>query len=63
MIEQKKILRQTKAKKPALLSIAGVDFLLQPRGTPSGYPLLLENEGFKIERGEFNKQNVASLLP
>lgn len=40
--EQREILRQAKAKKPALVSIAGVDFLLHPRGTPSGYPLLLE---------------------
>ncbi len=34
--------------------MAGRGFLLQPYGTGSGYPFVLENENFKIECGEFN---------
>lgn len=52
----KESIRESKGKCHALLDIEG-EFLLQPYGSSSGYPFVLENEDFKIECGEFNKPN------
>jgi hypothetical protein len=57
LAEMKESIRQSKSKNPAPLELAGTGFLLQPYGTSSGYPFVLENEHFKIECGEFNKPN------
>lgn len=51
---EKEKIRHSKSKSPAALELAGQGFLLQPFGSGSGYPFILENEHFKIECGEFN---------
>jgi hypothetical protein len=57
LAEMKESIRQSKTKTPELIKLAGTSLLLQPYGTSSGYPFVLENEDFKIECGEFNKPN------
>lgn len=57
LAELKEAIRQARSKDPAALEVAGKEFLLQPYGTSSGYPFVLENEDFKIECGEYNKPN------
>jgi hypothetical protein len=50
-------IRQSKAINALPLTIGNSEFLLQPYGTSSGYPLVLKNKDFKIELGEFNWPN------
>jgi hypothetical protein len=57
MAEQKEEIRQSKSKNPLPITLGNSEFLLQPFGTASGYPFVLENGDFKIELGEFNKPN------
>ncbi len=51
---EKEVLRQSKKREPRKIEIGGVEFFLQPYGTGSGYPFLIENEDMSIEFGEFN---------
>jgi hypothetical protein len=51
---EKEVLRQRKKREPLKIELGGVDFFLQPYGTGSGYPFLIENEDMSIEFGEFN---------
>ena len=55
--EQKEDIRQSKRKNPLPVILGNTEFFLQPYGTASGYPLVIENGDFKIEMGEFNKPN------
>lgn len=55
--EQKESICQTKRKNPLPVILGNTEFFLQPYGTASGYPLVIENGDFKIEMGEFNKPN------
>ena len=57
LMEQKEEIRQSKRKNPLPVNLGNTEFLLQPYGTASGYPLVIENGDFKIEMGEFNKPN------
>ena len=57
LAHQKEIIQQSKSKSPAAVTLAGVEFLLLPHGSSSGYPYILENGDFKIELGEFNSPN------
>lgn len=57
MAEQKESIRQSKSKNPIPITLGNGGFLLQPYGTASGYPFVIENGDFKIELGEFNKPN------
>jgi len=57
LAEMKEGIRQTKSKHPLPVILGNTEFLLQPYGTASGYPLVIENGDFKIEMGEFNKPN------
>jgi hypothetical protein len=50
-------IRQTTLKNSVPIKIGINEFLLQPYGTASGYPLVLKNRDFKIELGEFNWPN------
>ena len=50
-------IRQTKSKEPKKISTGKCDFLLHPFGSSSGYPIIITNEDFKIEMGEFNNPN------
>ena len=58
LTEQKEGIRQTKSKNPLPVMLGNTEFLLQPYGTASGYPLVIENGDLKIEMGEFNKPNL-----
>lgn len=49
--------RLGKKSRPKAITLGSEEFLLQPRGTASGYPFLLENPFFSIQCGEFNKPN------
>ncbi len=55
--EKKEKIRVSKKKDPELISLGEVNFLLHPFGTASGYPLVISNEDFRIEMGEFNNPN------
>lgn len=50
-------IKQTKSKEPKRISLGESDFLLHPFGSSSGYPIIITNEDFKIEMGEFNNPN------
>ncbi len=57
LAEKKELIRQSKSKNPKAVTLGNTEFLLQPYGTSSGYPIVIENGDFKIEMGEFNKPN------
>lgn len=50
-------LRSAKVRRPKAVMLGNEEFLLQPNGTSSGYPLLLENDWVSVQTGEFNKPN------
>ena len=52
---EKEVLRQSKKREPKKIEIGGIDFFLQPYGSGSGYPFVIENEAMTIEFGEFNE--------
>lgn len=54
--EKESLARQTKHKQKAI-KLGSEEFMLASHGTGSGYPLLIENEVFSIQFGEFNKPN------
>ncbi len=47
-------LRLAKVREPALIELGGIEFLLHPYGSQSGYPLVINNRDFHIQFGEFN---------
>lgn len=47
-------IRNTRFKEERKVTIGGIDFLLAPNGTKSGYPFLISNRDFTIQFGEFN---------
>jgi hypothetical protein len=55
--EKKEKIRASKSKDPLLITLGKCNFLLHPFGTASGYPLVISNEDFRIEMGEFNNPN------
>lgn len=57
LAEKKEEIRQSKSKNPLSVTLGNTEFLLHPYGSKSGYPLMVSNEDFKIEFGEFNKPN------
>lgn len=54
---EKASLKLAKAKHPKPIKLGSEEFLLANHGTGSGFPLLLENDAFSIQCGEFNKPN------
>lgn len=52
---QKEALSRSKNPKP--IKLGSEEFLLASHGTKSGYPYLMENEGFIVQFGEFNRPN------
>lgn len=48
-------LKESKSRNPALVKLGSEEFLLASHGTRSGYPLLLENDTFSVQCGEFNQ--------
>jgi hypothetical protein len=51
---RKEQIRSSRFKGQASLTFGGIDFLLHPSGTKSGYPFLISNKDFSIQFGEFN---------
>lgn len=50
-------IKNSKMKEGAFIPLGNTEFLLQPYGTSSGFPLVIKNRDFKIEFGEFNWPN------
>ena len=55
LIAQRDRLKESKTRKPKLVTLGEEEFLLASHGTRSGYPLLLENEAFSVQCGQFNQ--------
>ncbi len=60
LTREREAIKQTKSKEPKRIGLDKCDFLLHVFGSSSGYPLVLTNEDFRIEMGEFNLQRVRS---
>ncbi|MBK9521375.1 MAG: hypothetical protein IPO13_07120 [Rhodocyclaceae bacterium] len=54
---EKELLRQSKTRHPKAVRLGTEEFLLANHGTRSGFPLLLENDVFSVQCGEFNNPN------
>lgn len=54
---QKEDLKRSRSRHPKPIRLGSEEFLLASHGTGSGYPLLIENDAFSIQFGEFNKPN------
>ncbi len=54
---EKESIKETRAKEPKRITLGNSDFLLHAFGSSSGYPIIISNEDFKIEMGEFNNPN------
>lgn len=52
---QKEKLRYDKSRTPKVIKLGGIDFLLQPYGSSSGYSYVIENSDYVISFGEFMK--------
>lgn len=55
LLTQREALRVSGSRDPAVVQLGSSEFLLQPYGSASGYPLVLTNPDCKIECGEFNR--------
>lgn len=51
---QKETIRQSKHPESGVLELGGMEFMLSPNGTKSGYPFLISNQDCTIQFGEFN---------
>ena len=51
---QREIMRESKQPEAAVLKLGGMEFLLSPNGTKSGYPFVISNQDRTIQFGEFN---------
>jgi hypothetical protein len=51
---QKELLRQSSRPEEGVVNLGGIDFLMSPNGTRSGYPFLITNQHCAIQFGEFN---------
>jgi hypothetical protein len=51
---EKEALRQNKRHEPKTIKLGGMDFLLQPYGSSSGFPFVIANQDYTIAFGEFN---------
>ncbi len=60
---QKESIRQSKKKEPMPVVLGNSEFLLHPYGSSSGYPIIISNNDFKIEMGEFNMPNFFVTFP
>ncbi len=63
LLQRREELRQLGNREGASIILGGIDFMLHPHGTGSGYPLLLTSEKFKIECGEFNEPSFFVTFP
>jgi hypothetical protein len=60
---EKETLQKAKTKEPKPITLAGMEFLLHPYGSSSGYPFIISNQFFKIEFGEFNSPSFFVTYP
>lgn len=51
---QREHMRESKQPEAAVLELGGMEFLLSPNGTKSGYPFFISNQDCTIQFGEFN---------
>ena len=51
---EKETLRQNKTRDPKVIALGGIEFMLHPYGSSSGYPFVISNADFTISFGEFN---------
>ena len=51
---QREVMRASKQPEAAVLELGGMEFLLSPNGTKSGYPFVMSNQDCAIQFGEFN---------
>lgn len=54
---ENEVMRASKSRSPTPVKLGGEEFLLASHGTGNGYPLLLENDAFAVQCGEFNQPN------
>lgn len=57
LARERESIKRTKSKEPQKMTLGEHDFLLHPFGSSSGYPIIITNEDFRIEMGEFNNPN------
>ena len=57
LTRERENMKRTKSKEPQKITLGKCDFFLHPFGSSSGYPIIITNEDFKIEMGEFNNSN------
>lgn len=46
-------LRQSRDREPGVITLGRQEFFLAPRGSPQGFPLVISNEDFRIEFGQY----------
>jgi hypothetical protein len=51
---QREVMRNSKHPDSGVLELGGMEFLLSPNGSKSGYPFILSNQDCTIQFGEFN---------
>lgn len=51
---QREHMRQSKHPEAGVLELGGMEFLLSPNGSKSGYPFIISNQDLTIQFGEFN---------
>lgn len=52
---QREIMRNAKQPDSSVVELGGMEFMLSPNGTKSGYPFLISNPDCTIQFGEFNE--------
>lgn len=52
--EQRETMRQSKHPEFGVLELGGMEFMLSPNGSKSGYPFIISNQDLTIQFGEFN---------
>ena len=50
----KEAMRQAKRREVVAVTLGDTEFLLQPYGTNSGYPFVIENRDYSVQFGEYN---------
>ena len=53
LLAQREALRNAKTREPGAVKIGSLEFFLAPHGSPQGFPLILTNEDYRIEFGEY----------
>lgn len=51
---QREAAKLSKSREPTVIDLGGVGFLLEPGGSKSGYPFIINNSDFRIEFGQYN---------